>query len=399
MTALSRLRPAAAPDRLYPPNAAYMARTDVRQLRLLGLPPMTVDTVTTQLMGLINGRTAIRHRSGVTDGIRGLLDRAGIEVSETTLAYADGRQAERLADTLVEQGYKLFGPYPLREGRFADDAFLVPPDVRRSLNSKSRLAALVPSENLAARQVVATPSLSARTFSGPVYLKAAGRAATGSGYGVRHCPDAEAWQESVRWFLSLDDLEQVVIEESMDVETCWCVNFTVEPDRVVLLGAAEQLFEAPARQSGSVIDPANAFPESGRALIDRVGAAAAASGFRGVAGLDIGLTTDGRLIVFDPNFRINACSAQVMLHDSAAARAGLSTSALFHVRSSLPFSALAEAMKGPIDDGWFVPTRIVDGALHPLSEGASLCTGFVLGADRASAFRRKAELMAMLGAA
>jgi hypothetical protein len=399
MTALSRLKPAATPDQLYPANGAYMARSDAQQLRLLGVPPMTVDTITTQLMGLINGRVAIRHQSGVTDEILSLLDRAGIEVAETTLAYEDGEQAERLADGIVEQGGKLFWPYPLREGRFSSDAHLVPLNLWQGLNSKSGLAELVPPENLAKRQVVQRRALSSQRFSAPVFLKAAGHIATGNGYAVRHCPEAGAWQDAIRWFLATDGFEQVVIEEALEVETCWCVNFAVWPDRVVPLGAAEQVFEAPGKQSGSVIDPSNAFPESGRALVEKIGAAAAARGFLGVAGLDIGLTKDGRLIVFDPNFRLNGCTGQVLLHDSAAARVGLPASVQINGRTRLPFGAMSRALKGPIDDGWFVPTRIIDGALHPLSDGVSLCTGFVLGADRHAAFQRSAELETLLDAA
>src|SRR5262249_30569091 len=100
---------------------------------------------------------------------------------------------------------------------------------------------------------------------------------------------------------------------------------------------------------------------------------------------DIGQTSDGKLVVFDPNFRFNTSSAQVILHRSAAERAGLTVSLSAHSASSLTLRDLARALRGPIDDGWLVPTRVIDGTLLPTAEAASMCTGFVLGVDRADA--------------
>jgi hypothetical protein len=373
-----------------------MARTDEAQLRLVGAPPYVLDTVTTVLMGLLNGMPTVRHRAGATDRILALLERAGIVVDEKMRVFETAEEAERRADELIGEGFKLAWPYPLREGRFEDNAHLVPPELWRDLNAKENLALLVPAAHLANRRVQTLEQLASRSFESPVFVKAGGRAATGAGYAVRHCPDEGAWRAAIDWFQENGVSEHVIVEEALDIDTCWCVNFTVIDDGIAVLGAAEQMFASPGRQSGSVIDPENPFPEAGKALVEQVGAVAAKRGFLGIAGLDIGRTRDGSLVVFDPNFRLNACTAQILWHASAVQRAGLDASVSLNTPAAMDFTALEQALIGPIEDGWFVPTRLVDGSLHPLSDGACLCTGFVLGADRAAALARKAHLEEVL---
>lgn len=389
---LQPLIPSAQPEALYPGRAAFMARTDEQQLRLIGAPSFTLDTVTTVAMGLVNGLASVRHRSGVTDAILALLERAGLAIDEDMRVFESAEEAEQHADDLVADGYKLAWPYPLREGRFAEHAHLVAPDTWRWLNAKENLAELVPAEHFARRRVRTLDELAALPFDTAVFIKAGGPAVTGAGYAVRHCPDEAAWRAAIDWFRSIQVLDHLIVEEALEVERCWCVNLSVAPDRVILLGAAEQVFTAPGCQSGSMIDPENLFPGAGQELATAIGAKAAGRGFVGIAGLDIGRTTDGRLIVFDPNFRLNACSVQVLLHSSAAERAQLPASVSVNTPAPMDFAALAAALRGPIDEGWFVPTRLIDGSLHPLSDGACTCTGFVLGADRGDALARQAQL-------
>lgn len=393
---LPRLSPAASPHQLYPGRVAFMARTDEAQLRLVGVSPYVLDTVTTVLMGLLNGMPTIRHHAGATDAIIALLERAGITVDEKMRVFDKMEEAELHADELVAEGFKLAWPYPLREGRFGGNAHLVEPELWRDLNAKGNLAGLVPAAHIARRRVHTLEQLAALPFDSPVFLKSGGRAATGAGYAVRHCPDEATWRAAIDWFQANGIVEHLVVEQALEVETCWCVNFAVTPDGVTVLGAAEQMFTSPGRQSGSVIDPENLFPQAGEDLVRLVGAVAAQRGFTGLAGLDVGRTTDGGLIVFDPNFRLNACSAQILWHASAVARTGLAASVSVNAPAAMDYTRLEKALLGPIEEGWFVPTRLIDGSLHPLSGGACLCTGFVLGADRADALRRKSQIESVL---
>ena len=110
-------------------------------------------------------------------------------------------------------------------------------------------------------------------------------------------------------------------------------------------------------------------------------------GFIGVAGLDIGRIADGRLIVFDPNFRFNACTQQILLHNAATERAGLTVSRSVVADVSLSVRSLIKRLQSAVEDGWFVPTRIVDRSILSNEKGKSILNGFVLGSDRLDADR------------
>lgn len=379
---------------LCPAHAAYMARTDLEQTRMLGYTPVNLDAVTTLLLGLLGTRATVRHISGTTDEILDCLTEAGLSITEEMHRYETGAEAEAHAERLVAEGRALFWPYPLRAGRFADTAHLVPPALWARLNSKTALPDLVPPEALASRQTYPTAALPG-DIALPVYLKAGGEEATGWGYAVHPCDTAGQLAEARATFLA-QGIETVIVEDAMTVRHCWCVNLAVTPETVQLLGAAEQTFSAPARQLGSVIDPDTPYPEAGHALALSVADAARRQGFLGVCGLDIGQTDDGRLIVFDPNFRFNSSTPQILLHRAAAMRSGLPVSLSFSGTTRRAMPDLITRIRGPIADGWFVPTRLLDGTLLPAADGVSLCTGFVLAETRAAAEGRSRTLQALI---
>lgn len=377
-----------------------MARTNLVQTRMLGLTELQLDTVTTMLAGLLGECTALRHEAGAGPEVHAIYRRAGLKIAEDTMTYRTLAEAEALADGLVARGKRLFWPYPLPEGRYPEDAHLVAPELYQFLNAKGNLEALAPPDNLPNRRLLSYEELATCKPIAPVFLKASGGAATGWGFAVHYCPDQKTFDEACQWFFAhRDDVPSVIVEEAMVLSGCWCAGIAVHEAGVTCFGGAEQLFHAPARQSGSMIDPGAAIPQEAKALAERVGQAARARGFRGIAGLDIGLSRDGRLVVFDPNFRFNSSTSQVMFHDSAADRAGLPVSRSFQACPGGSFRELARRLEAPIDEGWFVPTRLFNGERHPLAQGKHIATGFVLGRDREGADSSAARLEARLSRA
>lgn len=395
MTELTRLDTVVPIDRLYPPDAAFMARSDLQQTRLLGYTPLNLDAVTTLWIGLLRDRSTVRHVSGTTDEILECLAMAGLPHSEDMHRFTTGDEAEAIADKLITDGKKLFWPYPLRAGRFPDDAQLVAPALWARLNSKEYLSEIVPAHALPRREVLPLSTLQAGVKERPCFLKAAGQDATGWGYAVRHAATDNDLSTAIAE-LERQGIDRVIVEEAVDVSVCWCVNMSIVDDGITYLGAAEQTFSAPGKQSGSVIDPDVAFPPAGLQLAKQVAETAQAMGFRGICGLDIGLSPDGRLTVFDPNFRGNSSTPQVLFYQSAAARSGLKVSVSFGGLSSRPMKEIIDRIAGPMADGWFVPVRLLDAALLPAADGTSLATGFVLGATRDAADVRADELSKLI---
>ncbi|MFZ0451405.1 MAG: hypothetical protein WAL98_19385, partial [Desulfatiglandaceae bacterium] len=382
----NNLAPVIPTDGLYPADAAFMARTDLFETRMLGYKALSLDTVTAHLAGLLNGRTAIRHECGAGEEVFAVYHSAGIEVEEETLIYRTSEEAHAFADTLIAKGKRLFSPYPLPAGRFPDNDLLVPPALWHFLNAKINLDAIVPPEFLPERETMPCKELASFEPPRPLFLKAGGDAATGWGYAVHPCHDRVSFDNALRWFAEHhDSVPDVLVEEWAEVSICWCTGIAISDNETLCFGGAEQIFSAPAKQSGSMIDPERMFPEEGRSLAIQVGEAARRLGYRGIAGLDIGLRKDGRLIVFDPNFRFNSSTAQLLFHDSAVARTGHSVTCSFHSEPSCAYSKLSVRLEAPIGDGWFVPTRLFNGEKHPLSMGKHIVTGFVLGHNRIEA--------------
>lgn len=382
-------------DVLLPDDAAFMGRTELSQLRRLGMNAMNLETITGHALGVIGRRPSVRHQACVTDEILAFLTDAGLPNSEDIRVYRNADQAERHADGLIAAGYRLFGPYPLRDGRFPPQAQLVPPSLWRSLNSKANLGELVPSEHLATRwmwrdgEVLELPS-------GGVYLKYGGTDPTGVGHCVRYCPDTDSFVRALDWFQAEGCADQLVMEQAIDTDITWCANVSVTETGCHYLGAAEQLLDAPGQQSGSMIDPNFPFPKAGIDLVIQIGEEARARGFLGIAGFDIGRAADGRLIVFDPNFRINACTSQVLLHPAASTRSGLGVSRSFHVTSKLAADELMSRLTPAIADGWLMPTRVIDGRWLGADAPPAACTGFVLGSTREEAAANLLHLKTMV---
>ncbi|MBN2169130.1 MAG: hypothetical protein JW738_07785 [Actinobacteria bacterium] len=353
---------------------------------MIGYKILNIDTVTAHLAGLLNGRSAIRHEGDGGKDIMDIYRSAGIEIEEETLLYRTQEEAYTLADTLIAKGKRLFYCYPLPSGRFPDKDLLVPANLWRFLNAKVNLETIVPPEFMPERKYLSCEELDSFEPSGPLFLKAAGDAATAWGYAVHPFHDKVTFDNASRWFAEhRDSVTGVIAEEWADVSICWCAGISVIDSETICFGGAEQLFSSTARQSGSMIDPEFMFPDEGRLLAVRVGEVARSMGYRGIAGLDIGLRNDGRLVVFDPNFRLNASTSQLLFHDSAVARTGHSVTRSFHAEPYCTFKELTKRLEAPIREGWFVPIRIFNGEKHPLSMGQHFVTGFVIGHNRIEA--------------
>lgn len=315
-----------------------------------------------------------------------LFRRAGIDLSERTLIYRTEAEARAIALRLLDEGHRIAAAYPFPSGLLPEAGQVVPTALYERLNRKDGLADLVPPEHLAQRSILSIEEAAALPFTAPVFVKHAGPEPTGWGFAVRQCLTGAELRGAVADLAQMG-VRTVAVETAEDVLRCWCVCMVIADDGVEVPGAAMQLFSAAGRQSGSLIDPAQAPPDRVLEIAAHAGRVAQAMGYRGPAGMDIGLTRDGRIIAFDPNFRLNSSTAQVLLHQSAADRTGAGVSLSFNLSTTLPMAEALERLAGPVSESIFIPTRLGDAAELPTADGLSLITGFVMGetAERAKA--------------
>ncbi|MEM8749162.1 MAG: hypothetical protein AAGF28_02595 [Pseudomonadota bacterium] len=392
---LPKLRMSIPHNQLCPDNAAYAARADLNQTRMLGYTAYNRDAVTTLLLGLLENRPAVRHVSGVTEQGLKILDRTGIEIAEDMRVYETGQQANQHTQDLIDDGFKLFWAYPPKPEQWPEDSHLVSPDLWARLNAKRNLADLLGAQNLPTRTICSVEELAETPFERPVFLTYAGGEATGWGFGVRYCDNEADYRKAIAWFKE-HEADQIAVEQSVDLVGCWCVNVAVTADNSVYCGAALQTFNGPAQQKGSVIDPSQPVPQKAIDLALKGSEAARMQGFLGLCAFDVGLGKDGKCYGFDPNFRFNACSTQIQFHQSAADRSGLNFSQSWAATSSKAPSEIEAALSGPIDDMWLVPTRFIDGNLLSTGDGKSLISGFIMAENESQADRLEQQLAKLL---
>jgi hypothetical protein len=369
-------------NHLLPADAAYMARTDLWQTRLLGFTEVNLEAVTGFAVGFLGPRPAVRHHACATDRFFELMELAGQSINERTLCYRTEEEAHQIAHSLVRKGYRLLSAYPMPAQHYRDDMLLVGNALWRQLNAKNQLHQLARPEHLATRRQLTFRDARRHTIRQPVWLKAADDIATGWGYAVRCCIDQNSYLTALDELDALNPGGDVLLEQHVAVCRSWCANMIISSKQVVFAGAAQQLFTQPGKQSGSLIDNDQSPPSSMASLVCDIGERARQAGFQGVAGCDIGEKADGRLVVFDPNFRFNSSSPQVLLHASATARTGTTVSQSVSLHSLLRFPEIAVRLREWIKDGHFIPIRALDAELLPAAQGQSTISGFVTAKNR-----------------
>jgi hypothetical protein len=137
-----------------------------------------------------------------------------------------------------------------------------------------------------------------------------------------------------------------------------------------------QLFGRPGKQSGSRIDPDRMPPDALVNIARSIASRARDLGFRGVAGFDLGVTSEGRPYVFDLNFRIAASTPQILLHGQATARVNARISESWNVMIRGELSPALHRIAPFAHNGSFVPIRLYEGT--PISQNRSIITGMIV---------------------
>lgn len=324
-----------------------------------------------------------------------LLEHAGLQRPSDLIIYESLDSYRAAIDEIARRGTKIVFQHAQPAGVAARAASWIAPELLEFLNNKANLAKLTPEEHGPRREVVPVAELSPahpaiRDY--PVFVKAVTDLSTGGGVAVRSCASPAELAEVSEVFASC---ENVIVEDSIDFESTFCVQFAVLPDGTSrYLGAAEQICEA-NRYTGSWLDlrtePDPEFVEVGAAIIE----VAAAMGYRGIAGFDMGRDPSGRVVVFDLNFRINGSTIPLLLAESVAETREAPVLRSSRYVGTGSFEELLHAAHRAIDERWFVPfaTRAPDA--HSRAS-RPLLAGLIVGDSRDAVAVRDAELRARI---
>lgn len=394
LTALATL------DALHPPGTVLATRTLATHYAWVTLAADSVDTVPGLPLAIAGGLPLLGHVSATGPAARRLFAAAGLAFPTALEPYATEAEARAILARWIAEGRRLATIYPLPADWAPPQALLVEPGLMARLNSKAHLAALVPEALRPRREIVPRARLCEVADALPgeaVLLKVATDIGNGAGRDLWVCADAAARAEAIaRLAAETRPFEAVVVERREDFAAVWCAGFAVLDEQVRWLGASRQRLTAEGLQAGNILGSGPSLPPEGRAAVEALAHAAGRLGYRGVAGCDLGLTRDGRLLIFDLNFRLNASTAMLLLQPAAAARGGLPVAINAHVAAPLEPEDFARRLQPWVEAGRLVATRVLDHRLLPSRTAQCSATGFLLGEDEADCLALEARIVAAL---
>lgn len=318
---MNTFTPAATLDGLWPDDAVAAFRPGDDAVRWLSPKRTWRERASMSAFEYAGSIPSIVHEAGVTPAGLELLRACGIQPPDELLPYRTTEEMRSLVEEQVRDGHRIGIGYTGRRSLAPSDAYVTPPDVIAELNDKAHLAEFLPAEAVPDRDVMEIEEL--RKRSGqlrsrvPLVLKASTRLGHGGGVDVRVCRSADDLEPAIDY---LSDAERIVVEDYHDFHVTWCMSFGASDDGVTYFGAAQQVCDAAGRYYGNWCLPGGP-GERAIEFARHAARAGQARGYRGVLGIDVGLTTDGgRPFVFDLNFRTNGSTSLVLFHESIRAR-------------------------------------------------------------------------------
>lgn len=322
-----------------------------------------------------------------------LLTEAGHTLPPTLLPFSDAAAYLALLAELGRGSSRFALSHAHLPGELPEEAYSVPRLLLCELNNKRNLEALVPHGHRPAAVVLGRTGLGPdhAAFSGlPVVVKAAVDEPTGGGTAVRIC------NTPVEVNAALDELSscaEVVVEELHRHTRSYNLQLGIKPSgEVRYLGVSEQIVTAAGGYRGNWLAPGLDPPDGALKLCLEIAHAAAARGYFGILGVDLAAGADGRVVVFDLNFRLNGSTPLLLLAGSVAAATGASVLRYRSFEGGTDHAAALRAARLAWRGGSFVPLNTFDPALSADPGARPWVSGIVLGADRDEVVRREQEL-------
>ncbi len=396
----ARLVPALTLADLFGPGVAYTSR---RSPTMTGWGP-TADGVLDYQTGnqlTIAGRMPCVASAGVaTAPALRLLADAGLPVEADLHLYRSPAEYLGVLRQLASRGLRLAAQRAHPPEEIPPATSVVPADLLCDLNDKGRMEEFVPAGWLPPRRLLEVSELppAEELLAGgqPVVLKVATPLPSGGGHGIWVCR-AAADVEAARAALSRERF--VVVEKFLPIRRSVCVHAVARRDgSVSITGFAEEVCNADGRWLGNWLDAeADALPEEVPRVVREIVAAAAARGYRGIAGVDVGFPEDGPPRVLDLNFRVNGSTGAAWLQRSVERARGVGSMRLRSFSCESGFDALLRVARGAIERRALIPLCLYDPAASA-SGGLPRLNGILTGPSR-EAVRDEDRLLAAEGLA
>jgi hypothetical protein len=388
-------------DRLFPADSVLSGRPSPSAARWLRGTPALRDFLAGEAGAVAGDLPVLVGRGSLSPAVRELLAEGGLPPVARPVAFGDAADYLRRVASLAAGGARFALSHPHLPREVPPSAYVVPRQLLCGLNNKADLGDWVPEDHLARRRVV---PLSRRRVAGsdpvftalPVVVKAAVDEPTGGGTSVRICRTPADVEGALADFSGCG---RVVVEEWIPHERSFNLQVAIAgPEEMYPLGGSEQVVTPEGRYRGNwlaVPGSPRAGPDGAESLVLDVAARAARAGYLGVAGFDVAVGADGRLVVFDANFRLNGSTPALLLSSSVASATGAVAIRYLTVEASAGLTSALPHLRKALRKGWFVPLNGFDPAWADDPEAKPWFSGLLLGADRAEVQARQGELASL----
>ncbi|WP_059172116.1 ATP-grasp domain-containing protein [Bacillus sp. FJAT-27445] len=377
---------------IFGPQLVFNPRVSFEGVGWIPTDSILDDFRTGALLPIAGEMPLVCNDRTVTDDALEILKTAGITPAENLLVYDSEESFYSLLDSLNNSPLKKVMNQPLPDAEVPEENYWIDKEVFSYLNNKANLGELVPRENRPKR-IVVSPSEAVtvkKEWGFPFVMKAGTDLPNGGGFDVFFCHTDEEFHEGLEL---LKDSQSIVFEELVDIRKNYCIQFAKMHDgKLIYLGAGEQITTESGQYKGNWISDAEGPPEKAIALGKTIMEKACGLGYRGVAGFDILLTEDGRVLCIDLNFRLNGSTPALLLKDS-----------IFSSRQTRDMMFKTWKIDSGWDDFRSVCTSLIkDGSLIPLAiyhpeDGADqemrpIINGILLGSSREDILEKESLL-------
>lgn len=297
-------------------DVVYSPRVSPNACTWLPLGDYGWDLLTGGQLAISGTTPCVCARAVCTTEARRLLNDVGLQIAEELYQYRDGSDYLQVLDRLCKHGKRIALQHVHSATDIPPENCWVAPSILSFVNNKACYRDIVDETYLPPRTIIHSRRMSEKLSSSPLpmVIKAATEESTGGGFDVFICRAKHDLREAERLFQSCS---RVVAEEFFEIHRNLCLNYAVTATgRIYYLGSAEQVSNTEGKYQGNWIDSqAEAPPEAielGRDIV-RTGFG---YGYWGFVGIDMAVQDDGRIIVFDLNFRINGSTCALVLADA-----------------------------------------------------------------------------------
>jgi hypothetical protein len=225
----------------------------------------------------------------------------------------------------------------------------------------------------------------------PVVIKGATPYSSGSG-GAVAIVRSEADLAAARDRLA--GCDAIILEEFLQLERTWCLNYCCDGVTVQFIGAGEQITDDQGGYHGNWFDDRMAMPEEANQAGIEIMRRAMVRGYRGFAGFDFGVTTDRRLVAMDLNFRLCGSTAPLLWWPAVADRFGPHpTARSVTLTSSLAAPETLSIAAAACDAGFFLPLGFFDPGATGWNSGPVRLKALLMGGDRDEVEGRRKALV------